>query len=210
MNKEYLTFDEQAIKHVAEKLITVIPNNVSELSNDSNYITEESVDNKILNSFYPTDLQQETQIEVGGFKPGEALTGMTIAQILEKLLCGTTSFRYPTFLGVMDFTDIDDITYEKLEQEPDVERNVVVKPITTYVHNKGKMFNKTHVIAFPAETGRIRDIVDTYGVGLKGTYHWKTVNFTVRETKTIVPYVVGCNKKPLMFADGVTVEWAIS
>ena len=209
MNKEYLTFDEQAIKHLAEKFISVVPNNVSELSNDKNYITEDSVDDKILNSFYPSDLQQDIMLDVGGFKAGETLTGLTIAQILEKLLCGSTSFRYPTFLGIMDFTNIDDITYDQLNQEPGVKKNVVVKPITTYVHNQGKMFNKTHVIAFPADTGRIKDIVDTYGIGLKGSYHWKTVNFTVSDTKIIVPYVVGCNKEPLMFADGVTVEWAI-
>ena len=210
MSKEYFTLEEEVIKHVAEKFVNAIPNNVSELSNDSNFVTEDSVDNKILNSFYPSDLQQDTQIEVGGFKAGESLTGLTIAQILEKLLCGTTSFRYPTFLGVMDFVNIDDITYEMLDNAENVERNIVVKPLTVYRHDKGTMFNQTHVIAFPVETGRIRDVVDTYGVGLKGAYHWKTVNFTVAETKTIVPYMVGCNKQPLMFADGVTVEWAIS
>lgn len=208
-NKEYLTFDEEGLKHLTQKIVGAIPSNVSELSNDSNYITEKIVDDKILNSFYPAELQQSTQIEVGGFKPGDSLSGMTLAQILEKLLCGSTEFRYPTFLGVMDYVDIDSITYEALTQEENIEKNIVVKPTTTYVHNKGTMFNKTHVIAFPAEVGRIMEVIDSSGIALNGAYHWKTINFTVAETREIVPYLVGCNKKPLMFSNGTTVKWYI-
>lgn len=205
MNKDYITLNEEAIKHFTEKIIKVVPNNVSELNNDENYVNQEEMKQ---GTTYPQTMLQEVLFDIGGFQKGDILTGMTFSQIIEKLLCGKVTLQHPTFLGVMDYADIDDITYDMLDSAEYVDKDIVVKPITTYTHSRGSMFNKTHVIAFPIALGNIIEVSDNARISLSGAYHWKTVTFNVAEED--VEYVVGCNKQPLMFANGTTVKWIIN
>ena len=44
-----------------------------------------------LNSAYPSSAQQTVANAIGGFNVGDSLTGMTIIQIIEKMLCTTSS-----------------------------------------------------------------------------------------------------------------------
>ena len=205
MKKEYITLSEESLRHLVQKIIEAIPKDITELNNNANFIDNIQLDEKML---YPPELLQEVLFDVGGFQKGESLTGMPIQKILEKLLCGKVELKNPTFLGIMDFCDIDDITYELLNTSPLINKDIVTKPITTYTHGKGSMFNMTHVRAFPIELGNIIGVSDNARVSLSGSYHWKTVTFSIDGEP--VQYVVGCNKKPLMFADGVTIKWSIN
>ena len=205
MDKKRLTLNEEIIKHLTQQIVDTIPNNVSELTNDKNYVDRLELEKE---TAYPANLLQEVLFDIGGFQKGDILTGMSFSQIIEKLLCGKAILKHPTFLGVMDYVDIDDITYDMLNSAEHVDKDIVVKPITTYIHSRGSMFNKTHVIAFPVTLGNIIEVSDNARISLSGAYHWKTVTFNVAEED--VEYVVGCNKQPLMFTNGTTVKWIIN
>ena len=66
MSNERFTFSTEAFKHLVQKLIDAIPYNTSQLTNDSNYATENFVTTKI----------EEAQLSGGG-----SGTGLTTEQI---------------------------------------------------------------------------------------------------------------------------------
>lgn len=74
-----------------------IPTAVGDLDNDSGFVTQESLSvfptkgemNTAIqnyNELYPASLNQNVVNDIGGFKAGDSLTGLTLAQIIEKIL----------------------------------------------------------------------------------------------------------------------------
>ena len=103
---------------------------------------EKSSWNNKLDTTYPSSLANAVTINIGGFKVGDSLTDMTIAKILEKLLC--TAVVTPTadsiYYGRLSIGDVGNaiIPYNRLTSDQILKSN-------TYTMNKTtpKVMGKT-------------------------------------------------------------------
>lgn len=194
----------------AAELLRVQAEIAREESFAKDFYNKEEIDSKLegIEGFYPPELNQTVLNPFGGFSEGDSLTGMTLAQILEKMLCSAPPIEPPpSYLGIVDYKSIDEYTLSDLEVAT-VQKNIVEKPITTYHHALGNMFNKSAIIAIPKSFGDIISVVDGAGVSITGSYHWKTVIFNVPNHGD-VEYVLGCTKNTLMYTNNSVVKWGI-
>lgn len=204
--------NNEVSREAAEKL-RVEAEAKREASFAKDFYNKAQIDKKLegLESTYPGELNQTVTSSIGGFVEGDSLNGMSLAQILEKMLCAEKQEPIPeplpSFLGIIDYKTIDEITSNDLEVLT-VEKNTVEKPITTYHHSLGSMFNKSSIIAFPSSFGNIVGVVDGAGVSITGSYHWKTVMFNIPEHGE-VEYVLGSTKNALMYTNNSVVKWSI-
>ncbi|AIY85334.1 collagen triple helix repeat family protein (plasmid) [Clostridium baratii str. Sullivan] len=114
----------------------------------------------------------------------------------------------PNFLGIIDYKNINTITYEDLNVST-VKKGQVAKPETVYTHTGGTMLNKSSIIAFPKEYGSITGVVDGAGISIAATYEWADVTLNIPEIGE-VQYVIGGTKEELAYTDSVAVKWQIS
>lgn len=160
---------------------------------------------------YPDNLMQEVVNEMGGFKAGDSLAGMTLFQIIEKLLCKNgdePAIEPPTFLGLIAYKDIATITYDDLNVGT-VEQGIVVKPATIYAHSSGTQLAKACVIAFPKTFGSITGVVDGAGISITGAYTWQDTTLSIPGVGE-VDYVIGSTKKAQMYNNSTVVKWSIA
>ena len=159
---------------------------------------------------YPSEFKQVIANEIGGFVAGDTLTGMTLFEIIERMLCVNNKqvdTEVPTFLGAIPFKDIHEITYEDLNVET-VEKNVVAKPKTIYTHSAGTQLAVTCVIAFPKGYGTITGIVDGIGVSLSSIYEITETTLHIPEVGD-VQYVIGSAKKSQIYNNSTIIKWNI-
>ena len=160
---------------------------------------------------YPSNLKQEVVNEIGGFKAGDILTGMSLFQIIEKLLCKNTDepvIEPPTFLGLIPYKDIATITYDDLNVDT-VKQGTVTKPETVYTHSGGVQLSKANVIAFPKTFGSITGVVDGAGISITAAYTWQDIMLTVPGIGEVA-YVIGSTKKVQMYNNTTVVKWSIA
>ena len=105
-----------------------------------------------LNSAYPSSAQQTVANAIGGFNVGDSLTGMTIIQIIEKMLCNTSSSGgedTPTpeiIYGRIPIAEIGGhvIPYSSITED-------MIKNCSQLVHGEVKTMGKTS-LGLPSQT----------------------------------------------------------
>lgn len=156
------------------------------------------------NTNYPSDLLQTVVRDLGGFKKGDSLSNMKLADILERLLCYTPPA--PTFHGIMTWKPVEEITFEDLDSAPNVVKNQVVKPQTIYSHTLASMFQISIVLAIPKSFGSIVGIVDGANISIAGAYSWKEVVLNVPGVGEVEYIICGADEKQ-MANTSTTVKW---
>jgi hypothetical protein len=158
---------------------------------------------------YPSKLNQIVIQDIGGFKKGDSLTGMSLGEIIEKLLCYEESQEHgaPTFIGLIDFKPINEITYKDLDSE-NIDKNAITKSYTAYVHKGNLALAKTCVVAFPKEFGSISGIVDAAKISITGSYHWIETSLDIPGIGK-VDYIISSAKRAQIYNNGTSVVWNI-
>ena len=217
---------ENRVNHL-ESSVNVVKIDDANVSSSTVYSSRRVVQlwNDKLDRLYPSSFDQTVTTNIGQFKVGDSLSGLTIAQIIEKILCSTSSpdeppvdppvdppveptGDTPTFLGLIAFKSVSEITYDDLNVST-VEQNTVVKPQSTYAHSGSLALSKSAIIAFPKTFGSIDGVVDAAGVSLTGSYEWLDVTLTIPDVGD-VEYVIGGAKKAQMYNSSSVVTWNIS
>lgn len=153
---------------------------------------------------YPSNLLQEVKRDLGGFKMGDSLKGMSLPQIIEKLLCYVPPA--PTFHGIMSWKPTSEITFEDLDNAPNVIKDEVVKPQTVYTHTLGSMFQISIVLAIPKTFGSIVGIVDGANISIAGAYSWKETTLEVPGVGPVEYIIAGADEKQMANSSTV-VKW---
>lgn len=183
------------------------PTQLTDTINGELFVSSESEYEDVLT--YPYKLNQIVIQDIGGFKKGDSLTGMSLSEILEKLLCYEDSQEYgaPTFIGLIDFKPINQITYKDLNSEG-INRNAITKNYAAYVHKGNIALAKTCVVAFPKEFGSISGIVDAAKISITGSYQWIETSFDIPGIGE-VDYIISSAKKAQVYNNGTSVMWNI-
>lgn len=163
-------------------------------------------------ALYPSDTLMSSVVnEVGGFKEGDSLKGMTIADIIEKLLCYNESLievTPPTFLGTIAYKAIDAINYADLDVIT-MEKDSFSKGEVMYAHSAGTVLSKSCVVAIPKSFGTITGVYDGTGISLTGSYAWVEKELTVPGAGSI-PYIIGGAKKGQIYNNSSIIKWIIA
>lgn len=155
---------------------------------------------------YPSHLLQEVKRDLGGIKKGTILTGMKLEEILEKILCYVPPA--PTFVGMLNYKPRNEITFEDLNSEPRVEKDIVIKPQTIYQNPHGLVSKIGIVLAIPKTFGVITGIVDGANVSIEGAYSWEDVVLDVPNVGP-VEYSICFPDAMQMANSGTVVKWNI-
>lgn len=166
-------------------------------------------DGQDADTIYPEDLKSTVTINLGGFKVGDLLSNMRLSEILEKLLCTEQEYNgLPTFLGLIDFKEVNKITYNDLISDT-VIQGTVKKPITTYQYSDPQFtFGKSAIIAFPKELGEIVGVVDGAGISISGSYTWIDKDI-ILPSIGMVTYTIGGAKEALIYNQSSIIKWNI-
>lgn len=173
-------------------------------------------DGKDANMLYPEEMDHIVVNPMGGFLEGENIAGLTLVQIIEKMLCGNADAvdpsKAPTFIGrITPYKKAANITYDDLTAET-MKRNEVVFPtvpgttvINAYTHSTSARFG-TAIIAFPTVKGSIVGIVDAAGISITGAYE------VIQKTLTVpgmgdIEYTISAAISNQTYNSGTAVKW---
>lgn len=167
---------------------------------------------------YPSDLRQEVVNAIGGFNVGDSLTGMSLSQIIEKLLCKDVNESddevtvepkdLPNFVGfITPWKSGANITYDDLNVAT-VSTGLVTTPTTTYAHSLGTKFG-TAIIAFPKGLAQISDVKDAANISIASAYQTNEVEIEIPGTGTFT-YVVNSSKSTQTYNNSVVVNWIMA
>lgn len=196
---------EKASQYYVENSINNLANSNTALSNklDREVAGLKEVINAI--SFdYPAELEQTVIRNIGGFKKGDSLTGMKLEEILEKLLCYAPPA--PTFVGMINYKPRKEITFEDLNSDSRVKKDIATKPQTIYNNPNGFVTQIAIVLAVPKTFGTITGVVDGANVSIEGAYSWEDVVLQVPDVGP-VEYCICSPDEVQMANSGTTVKW---